>query len=426
LEEIRKSELRVERKSFRIFGWLKQTSPAERKTIKACLAGWSLDSFDSQAYGFVIPALIATMGVTTGQAGVLGTVALISSALGGWIAGILSDRYGRVRILQFTIVWFSIFSLLSGLAWSYESLLVFRALQGFGFGGEWTAGAVLLSEVMRPALRSRAMGMVQSGYAIGWALATIAFSVVFTVFEPQEAWRIMFFLGVLPCALIFLIRRGVQESEVFIGGAASTKRASVLAIFKRPLLGRTILSALMMTSIQGGYYSVGTWLITFLRTERQLNIINTSLYTMVVTIGAFLGYLTTGYLGDRIGRKKTLILVMLASAVLTSTFTVVPVNGSILMALGFLVGFFSMGGSGCVGAFLSELFPTSVRASGQGFAYNAGRGIGSLCPMIVGFYAAHATLGQAISTVTMFAYVIGIVALMFLPETRGNDLDKIS
>jgi MFS family permease len=408
----------------RLVSWLAETSPAERRTIRGCFGGWTLDAFDGQAYSFVIPALIATWGFTTGQAGTLGTIALVSSSLGGWLAGMLSDKVGRVRILQLTIAWFSIFTFLTGFAWSYDSFFALRVLQGIGFGGEWTAGAVLLSEVIQPRFRGRAMGLVQSGYAVGWGLSTLAYTVIFSVFDQTTGWRVMFWIGLLPCGLIFYLRRGVEDAAIFASSGAD--KSSVWAIFSLPFLKRTVFATLTNCGILGGYYSVSTWLITFLRTERHMTVLNTGGYFAVVTLGAFLGFLSSGYLGDRIGRKLTIMIMTLMAGLLTSTFTILPISSSVLLGLGFLVGFFSAGVAGCMGAFLSELYPTAMRATGQGFAYNAGRSLGAVAPAVVGYSAGHVSLGSAMSTVTMVAYALALVSLLFLPETRGRDLDDIS
>jgi MFS family permease len=411
-------------RSVQAIGWLAETSLAERRTIRGCFGGWALDAFDLQTYSFVIPALIAAWGFSTAQAGTLGTAALISSSFGGWFSGMLSDRIGRVRILQLTIAWFSIFTFLTGFAWSYDSFFALRVLQGLGFGGEWTAGAVLISEVIQPRFRGRAMGLVQSGYAIGWGLATLAYTVIFSVFDQATGWRVMFWTGLLPCVLILYLRRSVKESDVFASGHKEDR--SILTIFSTSFLKRTVFATLANCGLQGGYYSISTWLITFLRTERHMTVLNTGGYFFVVTLGAFLGFLTSGYLGDRIGRKGTLVAMTVVAGLLASTFTILPINGSVLLVLGFFVGFFSAGVAGCVGAFLSELYPTAVRASGQGFTYNAGRSLGALAPALVGYYAGQVSLGSAISTVTMIAYAIALCALLFLPETRGRDLNSVS
>ena len=177
--------------------WIKELRTDERRTLWACLAGWTLDSFDVNVFAYVITGLIALHILTKPQAGILGTSALLVSSLGGWITGILCDRYGRVRMLQVTIVWYAVFTFLCGWAQNYEQLLVLRSLQGFGFGGEWTAGSILMGEVIRSQFRGRATGTVQSGYGIGSLLAALAYGIVFSVFPAQWSWRVLFWLGIL-------------------------------------------------------------------------------------------------------------------------------------------------------------------------------------------------------------------------------------
>src|SRR4030095_2646452 len=167
--------------------WISDLGPRERRTFGACVGGWALDAMDVQMYSFVIPALIATWGITRGQAGVLGTAALLVSAVGGWLAGWIADRAGRVRTLQIAILWFAIFTFLSGLAQNYQQLFAARALLGLGFGGEWAAGAVLLGEVIRPQHRGKALGIMQAGWAVGWGAAALLYALFFTWLPPETA-----------------------------------------------------------------------------------------------------------------------------------------------------------------------------------------------------------------------------------------------
>src|SRR5215470_8227800 len=167
-----------------LFAWVSDLGAQERSAFIACVGGWGLDAMDVQMYSFVIPALIATWGITRGQAGVLGTAALLASAVGGWVAGWIADRFGRVRTLQVAILWFAIFTFLSGLAQNYGQLFAARALMGLGFGGEWAAGAVLLGEVVRPEHRGKALGIMQAGWAVGWGAAALLYALSFSLLTP--------------------------------------------------------------------------------------------------------------------------------------------------------------------------------------------------------------------------------------------------
>ena len=241
------------------FAWVSELAPRERRAFGACVGGWALDAMDVQMYSFVIPALIATWGITRAQAGVLGTAALLVSAVGGWFAGWIADRFGRVRTLQVAILWFAIFTFLSGLAQNYQQLFVARAFLGLGFGGEWAAGAVLLGESIRAEHRGKALGVMQGGWAIGWGMATILYAIFFTLLPAATAWRALFLFGIAPAVLVFFVRRYVEEPPVYLESraklAAHGDRPSFFEIFKGPLLRITLLGGLMGTGAQGGYYA---------------------------------------------------------------------------------------------------------------------------------------------------------------------------
>src|SRR5262249_38084200 len=189
------------------FGWVSELAPPERRAFGACVGGWALDAMDVQMFSFAIPALIATWGITRKDAGLLGTAALLMSAFGGLIAGWFADRYGRVRTLQIAIAWFAIFTFLSGLAQNYSQMFIARGLLGLGFGGEWAAGAVLLGESVRAEHRGKALGTMQAGWAVGWAVATVLYAVFFTLLPDQTAWRALFLVGIAPAVLVFFVRR---------------------------------------------------------------------------------------------------------------------------------------------------------------------------------------------------------------------------
>src|SRR6516162_5898997 len=266
--------------------WFSELQRREKNTFWACFGGWVLDAMDVQMFSFAIPAIVAVFAITNANAGLIGTVTLLTSAFGGWFAGALSDRFGRVRTLQITIVWFAFFTFLCGFAQSYAQLFAFRALMGLGFGGEWAAGAVLMGEVIRAQHRGKAVGSVQSGWAIGWAIAALMATWLFSVFPAETAWRALFWVGLLPAILVFFIRRFVDEPNVFTAmrGNLSAKgtTANFLEIFSPSLLKTTILTSILATGAQGGYYAIATWLPTFLRTEGKLTVLGTGGYLSVI------------------------------------------------------------------------------------------------------------------------------------------------
>jgi MFS family permease len=398
----------------------------ERRAFAACVGGWALDAMDVQLYSFVIPTLIAIWGITRAQAGELGTAALLVSAVGGWLAGWLADRYGRVRTLQVAILWFAVFTFLSGLAQNFEQLFAARALMGLGFGGEWAAGAVLLGEVIRPEYRGKALGMMQAGWAVGWGAAALLYAFFFSVLPAETAWRVLFLVGIAPALLVFFVRRYVEEPAVYLETrsklAAQGDKPSALDIFRPPLLRVTVLGGLMGTGAQGGYYAVTTWLPTFLRTERKLSVLDSAGYLAVSIAGAFCGYLSGGYLADKIGRRLTFLVFAIGAGVVAVTYTMVPFGDAAMLVLGFPLGFFASGVFSAMGPFFTEHFPTRVRGVGQGFAYNLGRATGALFPTLVGLLSTRIPLGEAIGLFAGLAYATMAIAAFLLPETRGKVL----
>ena len=406
--------------------WIEDTNHEERKTLTAAFAGYATDAFDYMIYTMLIPTLIAVWGMTRAQAGAIATGSLITSAIGGWAAGVLSDKYGRVRMLQLTVLWFSVFTFLSGFANSYEQLLITRALQGLGFGGEWSVGSVLVAEMIQARHRGRAVGLVQSAWAVGWGMAAIAFWAVYALVAPELAWRILFWIGVLPALLILYIRRNLKDPEIYQANRARMKEegneGSFLEIFSPKLLSTTLRASLLATGMMGAYYAITTWLPTYLKTERQLSVLNTSGYLLVLILGSFLGYLTSAYLSDRIGRRRCFMLFACSAGVLIVMYTQIPITDSLMLVLGFPLGFFLSGIFSGMGAYLSELFPSRVRGSGQGFCYNVGRAIGSIAPALVGYMSGTMPLEIAIGYLAAGSYLLVILSVLTLPETRGREL----
>src|SRR5215831_5247446 len=226
-----------------MLAWFGELNAKERRTMGACFGGWALDAFDVQMYSFVIPTVIALWGLSRGEAGLIGTVTLLISSLGGWFAGALADRFGRVRMLQITILWYSVFTFLCGFAQNFEQLFILRGLHGLGFGGEWATGAVLMGEVIRDKYRGRGVGFVQTGAAFGPGLAALVFAGLYAVLPEAIAWRALFAVGILPALLVLWIRRSIPESEAFAGQADSGARpgiAHLLSAFRGPYLWLTI------------------------------------------------------------------------------------------------------------------------------------------------------------------------------------------
>jgi MFS family permease len=394
----------------------------ERRTFWGCAIGWALDGMDFMLYPLVIGTIMSQWGVSAGAAGAGATVTLLCSAIGGWLAGFLSDRFGRVRTLQVTVAWFAVFSLLCAFAQSFDQLLILRALLGLGFGGEWAAGAVLMGETIRPAFRGRAVGCVQSAWAVGWGLAVLAQAILFTVLPPHEAWRAMFAVGVLPALLIFYVRRHVREPAI-AEAARTTVRAGLGAIFAPAVLRVTVLASLLSMGAQGGYYAITTWLPQYLKAGRGLTTVGSTGYLAFLIVGSFVGYVFGAWLADRIGRRPLFLIFSAGAVVLVLVYTQAPIPADAVLLLGLPLGFFASGYFSGIGPFLTEIYPTALRGSGQGFCYNFGRGVGALFPLLVGWLSSVMPLANAMAIFAAAAYGLFFVMALLLPETRGKVLD---
>jgi MFS family permease len=406
--------------------WYLEMSPVAKATFWACIMGWMMDAMDVQMFTFATTGIMKAFAINTAEVARIQTVTLLTSAVGGWLAGALSDRIGRVRTLQITILWFAVFTGLSGMAWNYNSLLVMRGLMGFGFGGEWAAAAVLIGEVIDPAHRGKAVGTMQSGWAIGWGIAVGVSTLLLSVFPEETAWRWMFVVGLAPAVLVFIIRRFVREPQVFAETQkkleAEGKAANFLEIFAPKLLPTTILACVLSVGTQGGYYAITFFLPMFLRVERQLNIPTSGGYLAVIIIGSLLGYLVSAYLNDRIGRRANFILFAAFSIAIVIAYTLIPVNNAVIFALGFPLGFLASGIFSGMGPILTELFPTELRGSGQGFAYNFGRCVAAVNLSVLGLLSPSLGLGLSIGIFAVIAYGLVLVAALLLPNTTGRSL----
>lgn len=410
--------------------WLQMTTVNERRVLLATYAGYGLDGFDFMIYSFIIPSLLTLWGMSKAEAGYIATGALITSAAGGWAAGVLADRFGRARILQLTVLWFAVFTFLSGFTHSFGQLFFTRAMQGFGFGGEWSVGSVLVAEIIDARHRGKATGLVQSSWSVGWAAAALAFWAVSLAVPPAIAWKILFWLGILPGLLVVYIRRNIAEPAIFTRlqaqrVQAAARRGGYLDIFRPPQLRTTILATCLSTGMLAAYYSITTWLPTFLANERHLSVGGTTGYLLMVISGSLAGYLVSAWLTDAIGRRRGFMLFAACATVLILLYTRMPVAGGMFL-IGFPLGFFVLGIFSGMGACLAELYPSAMRGSGQGFTYSVGRGIGGFCPSFIGLLSTRFTLGDAIAGFTVAAYALVIVCAWAIPETRGRVLTSES
>jgi MFS family permease len=414
--------------------WYAEMTRKEKNTFWASVGGWVMEAMEVQMLAFATTGIMiafAAAHITNADLAFVGTVTLVTSSVGGWFAGALADRVGRVRMLQIAIAWFAVFSVLCGFAQNYTQLLVLRGLMGFGFGGEWAVAAVLVGEVIAPQHRGKAVGAMQSGWAVGWAVGwAIGWAISargatpFSVFSEDFAWRVMFWAGLLPAVLVFFARRFIEEPPVFTEARKQQENAgktvSFLDIFKAGMLPTTILACVLSIGVQGGHYAITFWLPKFLRDERGLTVLRSGDYLAIIIIGSFIGYLVSAWLNDCIGRRLNFILFAVCSVAIVIVYTLIPIDNTVMLALGFPLGFLASGIFSGMGPILTELYPTHLRGSGQSFAYNFGRAVAALNVWFVGLFVdvLHVPLGQSIGIFALTAYGLVVVAALLLPETR--------
>jgi len=346
------------------------------------------------------------------------------SSVGGVLAGVVADRIGRSRTLIYTILVYSIGSGGSATATGIVSLLLGRAVVGLGLGGEWSAGAVLVAESWPPQHRAKAIGLMQSGWALGYMLAAATTAFIL----PRFGWRALFLVGVLPAFITIWIQRKVKEPEIW---SAKSSTGRITDLFRPPLARRTFLATALATSVLFAYWGLNTWLPGFLSAPKSqggagLNILDTSSWIFIMQFGAFLGYVSFGWMADRFGRRPTFFWYVLMAAILTPIYGLTPrwagaSSETWLLILGPFIGFCGTGFFALFGAMLAELYPTSIRGTAQGFVYNFGRATSALAPLAVGAVADRQGIGAALALNSAF-FLIGSVLVFTLPETKNTKL----
>lgn len=387
-----------------------------------------LDSMDIMLYAMVLAHLMRYFGMSTATAGLMGSLTLLASAVGGVLFGLIADRFGRVKALMGSILVYSIFTGACGLSQSIVQLAIFRVLLGLGMGGEWSSGAALVAETWPAEHRGKALGLMQSSWAIGYALAAGVTALVL----PRLGWRGVFFVGVLPALLTLWIRRRVEEPEIWQQSArrremADGRRDGRLAeIFRQPFLRNTLVTSLMNAATMFAWWGLFTWIPAYLGLPREqggmgLSVVKTSSWIIVMQTGMWFGYVSFGFICDKVGRKKTYIAYLFAAAAFVFVYSSVRQNVALLL-LGPFLAFFGTGYFSGFGTITAEIFPTRIRASAQGFTYNIGRGLSALAPFTIGALARTHGLSLAFYLTAAFFLVAAAVAFA-LPETRGKALD---
>lgn len=391
----------------------------------AAMLGYMLDALDVLLYVFAVQTLRGEFHWDNKTAGLVSSATLIASSIGGIAAGILADRIGRRRMLIYTILLYSLASAGSATSTGLVTLLFWRALIGLGLGGEWSAGAVLVAESWPAEHRAKAIGLMQSGWAIGYMLAAVVTAVVL----PRFGWRWLFLTGILPALFTIWVQRKVEEPRIWLDRPRIS--TSLMTLFRPPLARITLLGTALATSVLFAYWGLFTWLPAFLSTPvaqggAGLNIARTSAWIFVMQTGTFLGYVSFGWLADRFGRRPAFFAYVTAAAILTPIYGLTPrwagaSSETWLLVIGPLIGFCGTGFFALFGAMLAELYPTSVRGAGQGFVYNFGRGLSALAPFLVGAIADLKGIGAALALNSGF-FLVGAFLIFTLPETRNTDL----
>lgn len=411
--------------------WFTSLSKNEKRAFAGAFVGHAVDVYDFMIYSFLIPVLLQTWNMSKATAGSIVTWTLIASLVGAIGAGLLADRYGRVRILRWTIALFALSCFASGFANSPAQLAVPRAVQGLGFGGESSLCMVLVTEMIRnPAHRGKFSAFTASSYSFGWAAAALAYSAIFNWLPAEWAWRVCLFVGVLPALLVVWLRRNLQEPESFARTLAARRTASaggaLRAVFSGRLGARTLWCSLLSGGMLGAYYAIATWMPMWLKTERGLSVTGTGVWLAVTIGGSLVGYALGAWSTDRIGRRPTYILFAAGAFAMSSTYMMVDASAPVMLVLGFLLGVLMQGTFSGVAATISETYPHAIRATGYGVAYNVGRVIGSIFPFTAGWLASgHFTLTLAIPLVAGVGYCFVVFAACMLPETNGIALDDV-
>jgi MFS family permease len=401
-----------------------QVTPEQRRTLIAAALGWALDAFDVMLYAMVITYIMRDLGMSKGMAGLLNTLTLLASGIGGVLFGFLADRIGRKRALMLSIVTYSVFSFASGLATSVKMLAAFRFVLGLGMGGEWNTGATLVAETWPTELRARAIAIVQSSWAIGYAAAALVSGLVLRHFD----WHVVFFFGIIPALVTLWIQRRVPESEMWKAGRVQKAAAVPFSrLFTGEYLRPTIVLLLVNFFGLFAWWGLFTWIPPFLSLPveqggRGFSVMNTTgLLVFLNLAGMFPGYISFGFVADKLGRRKAFALYLFAAALLVPIYAQAR-SSLALMLLGALLAFFGTGffsGSGLIG---SEIYPTSLRARALGFTYNGARALSSLSPFVIGYVGQTRGLGGAFFLCAIGFGVSGVLSMM-LPETRGKVLE---
>jgi MFS family permease len=404
-----------------VYGWLAEASGEQKRTLLAAFLGYMLDSMDVMLYALVLGQVQREMHLSATMSGAMMSATLVAAALGGVSFGWFADRFGRVRALTSSVLLYSVATALCGFTQTATQLMACRVLLGLGMGGEWACGAALVAETWPAHKRGKALALVQSAWAVGYALGAAVVGLVM----PRFGWRAVFFAGILPALVSLWVRRGLREPEVWRQERKSEMRFGQL--FRGTFGYSMLVCGTMNAAALFGWWGLFTWLPRFLSMPtaeggRGLSIVQTSGWTIVMQTGTFLGYIGFGFLADRYNRKYTYIGFLLIAALLVPAFAFVR-NPDALLLIGPLVGFFGTGYFAGFSVIASELFPTALRASAMGFVYNIGRVLSAAAPYLIGRVSEHAGLSWALCmTSAAFVAAAFIATALRSPATDVSEM----
>jgi MFS family permease len=390
------------------------------KALAASAIGYAMDGFDLLILGFMLQAISADLHLTRPEAGSLVTWTLIGAVAGGIVFGILSDYYGRVRVLTWTILLFAVFTGLCAFAQGYWDLLIYRTIAGIGLGGEFGIGMALVAEAWPAKQRARACSYV----GLGWQAGVLAAALVTPALLPSIGWRGMFVVGLIPGVIAFVVRWYVGEPKIFLDKASRPRAMAPLKLLvKDAATTKVSFGMFILCSVQNfGYYGVMIWLPSYLATQFKFGLTKTGLWTAVTILGMAFGIWVFGMFADKVGRRPALLTFQAGAFIMVLVYSQLT-NESALLIGGAIMGMFVNGMLGGYGALLSELYPTEARATAENVLFNLGRGVGGFGPFVVGTLAVTYSFSVAIALLAVI-YLIDIVATVaFIPEKRGQALE---
>lgn len=412
-----------------LFGWWRVAPAHARRALIAASLGWALDAFDILLFSLTLATIINELGLTKAQGGALGSITLIGGALGGYLFGHIADRFGRTRAMISSVLLYSVFTAACGFSQTLWQFAIFRVLLGLGMGGEWASGAALVTETWDARHRGRALAFMQSSWAIGYAVAAIVVGFVM----PRWGWRAVFFVGVLPALLVFWVRRNVEEPEVWMaqrrardaGVATTAPGPRFTDIFRGRLGVLTLVITLMNACALFGWWALNGWVPAYLSLAPSqggvgLSTTTMSWFVVAMQVGMWLGYVSFGYIADAFGRKRAYVAFLLGASILLPAYGLMH-QPLILLLLGPFVCYFGTGSFSGFGGVTAEIYPTSIRATAQGFTYNTGRIASAAAPFTVGTLATSHGFGYAFA-VAGAVYLVGALLWRWIPETQGKAL----